>query len=81
MSTELRPILGNFSSITCFKSAILGMEDALGTKVMSLKDIASKIRSALGVEGSRLCIVEKITQEGDQITAYISEPLCSAGEL
>jgi predicted hydrocarbon binding protein len=106
MSTELRPTLGNFSSIACFKSAILGMEDALGPKATaiamttagrargkklatelgisiettSLEDIASKIRFALGIDGTRLCTVEKITQDGDQLTAYISESLCSAGE-
>ncbi len=29
MMKELRPELGNFSSIVCFKAVITGMEDAL----------------------------------------------------
>lgn len=70
----LRQTLGDFSSIVCFKAAIedalgekaagsqrgksLAKELALET-LASLEDITVKIRSALGVEGTRLCIVEK----------------------
>ena len=28
--SELRPVLGNFSSIVCFKAVVLGVEDTLG---------------------------------------------------
>ncbi len=101
----LRKTLGNFSSIVCFKAAIVGMEDALGERAVaialiaagrqrgkslakelsletstSLEDIATKIRSALGEEGTRLCIVENISSEGNVIKVYTSETLCSAGE-
>ena len=36
MTTELRPELGNFSSIVCFKAVITGMEDALGEKATAI---------------------------------------------
>ncbi|NJO41006.1 MAG: hydrocarbon-binding protein [Cyanobacteria bacterium CRU_2_1] len=106
MESSLRPQLGNFSSIVCFKSAIVGIEDALGAKtaaialiaagrsrgkqlatdlslkeaIGSLDEVASKLRFALGKDGTRLCIVEKIVQENEVIKVYISESLCSAGE-
>jgi len=101
----LRKTLGNFSSIVCFKAAIVGMEDALGEKAVaialiaagrqrgkslakdlnleastSLEEIAAKMRSALGEEGTRLCILENIRREEDKVTVYTSETLCSADE-
>lgn len=110
----LRQRLGDFSSIVCFKAAIVGMENALGEKatairgascrrhialiaagrqrgkklaeesgleaLTSLEDIAAKMRSALGEEGTKLCIIEKIFQEGNVIKVYTSETLCSADE-
>lgn len=101
----LRQTLGDFSSIVCFKAAIVGMEDALGEKATaialiaagrqrgkslakelaleassSMDEIAAKMRSALGEEGTRLCIVENIVQEENVIEVYTSETLCSAGE-
>lgn len=101
-----RPQLGDFSSIVCFKSVILGMEDALGEKATAisliaagrargkklaqelglsgqasnLEDAAHKISQALGKDGTRLCIVDKIEQEGDLIKVYTLETVCSAGE-
>ncbi len=102
----LRPTLEDFSSIVCFKSAITGMEDALGEKTtaialiaagrsrgkhlaqqlgllgssLSLKEITDKLSLALGKDGTRLCIIENIIQEGDLIKVYTTETLCSAGE-
>lgn len=102
----LRPTLGDFSSIVCFKAAITGMEDALGEKAtaialttagrsrgkhlaqelglqgssLSLEDISYKLGLALGKDGTRLCIIEKIIKEGDVVKVYTSETLCSAGE-
>lgn len=101
-----RPTLGEFSSIICFKAAIVGMEDALGDKATaialtaagrsrgkklaqdlglakatsSLDDISDKLKLALGKDGTRLCNVDKIINEGDIIKVYTSETLCSAGE-
>jgi predicted hydrocarbon binding protein len=37
----LRPTLGNFSSIICFKSAIVGMEDALGERATAIALISA----------------------------------------
>jgi predicted hydrocarbon binding protein len=37
----LRPSLGDFSSIVCFKSAVVGMEDALGEKAAAIGLIAA----------------------------------------
>jgi predicted hydrocarbon binding protein len=37
----LRPTLGDFSSIICFKAAIVGMEDALGEKAAAIALIAA----------------------------------------
>ncbi len=102
----LRPTLGDFSSIVCFKSAIVGMEDALGEKAtaialisagrsrgkhlakelgltpssFSLDDVTSKVGFALGKDGTRLCIINRIEAQEDVIKVYTSETLCSAGE-
>jgi len=106
MPELLRPQLGDFSSIVCFKAVITGMEDALGDKataialitagrargkqlaeslglsgsVESLEQVQAKLSQALGKEGTRLCIIDKIVTDGDTIKAYTSETVCSAGE-
>ncbi|MBC5797119.1 MAG: hydrocarbon-binding protein [Sphaerospermopsis kisseleviana] len=106
MPELLRPQLGDFSSIVCFKAVITGMEDALGDKataialitagrargkqlaeslglsgsVESLEQAQAKLSQALGKEGTRLCIIDKIVTDGDTIKAYTSETVCSAGE-
>jgi predicted hydrocarbon binding protein len=46
----------------------------------SLDDIAQKLTSALGKDGTCLCIVDKIITEEDVVKVYTSETLCSAGE-
>lgn len=102
----LRPTLGDFNSIICFKAAIAGMEEALGEKAtaialtaagrsrgkqlaqelglvnttLTLDDVVYKVGLALGKNGTRLCIVEKVQQEGDIIKIFTKETLCSAGE-
>jgi predicted hydrocarbon binding protein len=48
--------------------------------VMSLEEVAGKIAHALGKDGTRLCIVDKIVQEGDVYKVYTRETVCSAGE-
>ena len=47
---------------------------------LSLDEAADKLKLALGKEGTRLCIVEKIVAEGETIKVYTSETFCSAGE-
>jgi hypothetical protein len=102
----LRPKLGDFNSIVCFKAAIVGMEDVLGEKAtaialtsagrlrgknvaqelglsgskLSLEDICYKVGHAIGTDGTRLCLIEKIVQDGETIKVYTSETFCSAGE-
>ena len=104
----LRPELGDFSSIVCFKAIVVGVEEALGEKTaaialiaagrqrgkklaedlslagkggeLSLEIIADKVHIALGQDGTCLCIVDKITQEGDVYKVYTRETICSAGE-
>lgn len=55
-------------------------ELGLSGSLDSLESIASKLSLALGKEGTRLCILHKIVQDGDVIKAYTSETVCSAGE-
>lgn len=47
---------------------------------ISLDEMAQKIRQALGKDGTRLCTIEKVVQNGDVIKVYILETVCSAGE-
>jgi predicted hydrocarbon binding protein len=106
MPDLLRPQLGDFNSVVCFKAVVIGMEDALGEKATAialttagrsrgkklaadlglvgtancLDDVAAKLSHALGKEGTRLCILEKIVTDGETIRVYTSETVCSAGE-
>lgn len=103
---SLRPTLGDFSSIVCFKALVAGVEDTLGAqasnvalkaagrmrgralatslgfgdRVIPLAEAVDALRSALGKDGTRLCYVESITQEGDEYVMSLSETVCSAGE-
>lgn len=43
-------------------------------------DIIPLLQQSLGKEGTRLCIVESITESGDKITVQCKETICSAGE-
>ena len=47
---------------------------------ISLDEMAQKIRHALGKDGTRLCSIAKIVQNGDVIKVYTLETVCSAGE-
>lgn len=106
MSTQLRPELGEFNSIVCFKAVITGMEDSLGEKAtaialiaagrargkklaqelgldnsqISLDEAGARLSQALGKDGTRLCKIDKIIEQGDAIQVYTSETVCSAGE-
>ncbi|MBD2258378.1 hydrocarbon-binding protein [Pseudanabaena sp. FACHB-2040] len=106
MSTAMRETLGNFSSVVCLKSIIVGIEDALGEKATAISLIAAgrargkklaaelglsqaavplseatqRLAQALGPDGTRLLVLEKIEQEGDVIKAYTRETVCSTGE-
>jgi hypothetical protein len=42
--------------------------------------IVSLLQSALGKEGTRLCIVDRVVSDGEGIWVYCRETICSAGE-
>ncbi len=58
----------------------LGQQLGLVAGTISLDEATHKLQLALGKEGTKLCIVEKIISEGDVIKVYTSETVCSAGE-
>ncbi len=72
-----RPTLGQFSSIVCFKSAISGMEEALGEKATAIALIAAgrqrgkNLAKELGLSGS--------TQEMSVIAAKLNEAIGANG--
>lgn len=47
---------------------------------MSLEAVASKAGKALGKDGTHLCIIAKIEQDGDTYKVYTRETVCSVGE-
>lgn len=103
----LRPTLGDFNSIVCFKALVVGSEEALGERAahVALKaagrkrgaaivhacgragsapadpsEAARLLDAAVGRDGTRLCIVDKIERNGDTFRVYLQETVCSAGE-
>lgn len=47
---------------------------------ISLDELASKVAYALGKDGTRLLILDKIEQNGESFKVYTRETVCSAGE-
>ncbi len=102
----MRPELGEFSSIVCFKAIVTGSEEALGEKAAMITliaagrhrgkqlaeqlgivgkgashaDLVPLLQKALGKDGTRLCIIDKIEQVDATIKVYCRETICSAGE-
>ena len=52
----------------------------LATAHSSLEEILPALQKALGKEGTRLCIVDKLEQTEGLIKIYCRETICSAGE-
>jgi hypothetical protein len=101
---QIRPELGDFSSIVCFKAVVVGIEDALGEKAAAIalitagrargKQIAaslelqnqdlsaltSVLNQTLGKEGTRLCLIDQIAQDGELIRVHCRETICSSSE-
>jgi predicted hydrocarbon binding protein len=79
MSTTLtsRPSLGEFSSIVCFKSVIIGMEEALGDKATAIALIAAgrergkNLAKSLGLSNSN--------SDLSTITAQLNEAVGANG--
>lgn len=47
---------------------------------LALEVVTDKVRDALGKNGTCLCIVDKIVNEGEVYKVYTRETVCSAGE-
>lgn len=55
----------------------LGLEGASS----DMDAVAKALDAAVGKEGTRLCAVDRIEQDGDIIRVYTRETVCSAGEV
>ena len=103
---SLRPQLGDFSSIVCFKALITGVEDTLSPegaaavftqagrlrgkalanslglagKAPPVDILAATLNDSIGLNGTRLCRVDSVRQEGDDFIIDTAETVCSAGE-
>lgn len=51
-----------------------------GLKALSLPEALVAMNAALGVDGTRLCQVDSVEQDGENYIVRLSETLCSAGE-
>ena len=47
---------------------------------LALEDVIEKVRYTLGKDGTRLCVIDKIEQDGEAYKVYTRETVCSAGE-
>lgn len=56
--------------------ASLGLDGSSTT----LDDAARKLGAALGEDGTRLCNIHSIVEQGDEILVTVSETVCMAGE-
>lgn len=56
------------------------LAEQLGLVVGSTDNLVPALQKALGKDGTRLCIVDKIENESDSIKVYCQETICSAGE-
>lgn len=52
----------------------------LGSREVPLAEAAAMLRQALGPDGTRLCLVDSIEQDGERYVVRLSETICSAGE-
>ena len=51
-----------------------------GAKAMSLPEVVKAMRAAVGADGTRLCNVDAIEQDGENYIVRLSETICSADE-
>jgi predicted hydrocarbon binding protein len=58
------------------------LAEQLGVKGKSIshEDLVPLLQKALGKDGTRLCIVDKIDETDQSIKVYCRETICSAGE-
>ncbi len=78
--------LGNQAAWVALKSAgrmrgkAVAQSLGLGTRDISLQEARDALRQALGPEGTKLCWVDSIEQNGEKFIVRLSETICSAGE-
>ena len=58
----------------------LAQELGLTGKENSLEEATTILKQALGKDGTCLCVIDKIVEEGDVIKVYCHESICSSGE-
>lgn len=62
------------------KSLAQAMDLAGKGSSMSLEEVRQYANKAVGFEGTRLCIIDKVEQDGEAYKVYTKETVCSAGE-
>ncbi len=83
--TGMEDILGEQATAIALTNAgrIRGRAVASGLKTgdeEALDALARLLREALGESGTRLCIVDSIERDGEEIVARTRETVCSSGE-
>ena len=99
VSSQIRRILGELSRITCFKAAVVEIEEALGEKTATIalvtagrqrgkslvqslglsskqanwEEVTQPLHKALGKEGTRLCLIDKILKADTGFKVYCQE--------
>jgi hypothetical protein len=58
----------------------LAAQLGIAGKGTSLQELVPLLQKALGKDGTRLCIVDKIEEIGESIKVYCRETICSAAE-
>lgn len=100
MTEVIRPTLGAYMSIECFRYLRFGAEDTAGRALIvsagkqrghSLKDVLKGVNSEdvsqlkatlaklLGVDGTRLCMVDDVTKTATGYEVRVSESACCYG--
>lgn len=64
----------------CQRGRQVAEQLGLAGQAKPLASVAEVLQAALGKDGTRLCIVDKIVEDGDKISVYCRETICSAGE-
>jgi predicted hydrocarbon binding protein len=59
----------------------LAIELGLSKSNISLEELASKLNQAFGVNGTRLCLVDRIERVDDKVQVYTQETVCSINEV
>ncbi len=106
LTKNLRPELGDFSSIVCFRALVNGLQEALGEKAALIAATAAGrargkqlseslglagtepdldkatlyLQQALGADGTKLCLIDKVEAVDSGYRVYCRETICSAGE-